>query len=40
MPATYLLNKEYEYKQRIKRMLQEKLAELGIKQKEIAHRLV
>ena len=39
MPATYLLNKNYEYKQRIKRMLRGKLTELGIKQKEIAHRL-
>ena len=39
MPATYLLNKQYEYKQRIKRMLHNKIIECDIKQKEIAVRL-
>ena len=39
MPATYLLNKQYEYKQRIKRMLHGKMAECDIKQKDIAFRL-
>lgn len=39
MPATYLLNKQYEYKQRVKRMLRAKMAELDIKQKDIAYYL-
>lgn len=39
MPATYLLNKEYEYRQRVKRMLHGKIAELDIKQKDIAYML-
>ena len=39
MPATYLLNKEYEYRQRVKRMLRHKVIEMDIKQKDIAFKL-
>ena len=39
MPASYILNKQYEYKQRIKRMLHNKIIECDIKQKDIAFML-